>query len=162
MLDYVLILLMILTIISSFFIVKTWRKRYYVKELYVDQSMSYVLFPIMLWIIMLTGYIVGSKGWTDSERVRYLLIDFLLLLIPLSTFLIFATTCVYLKDNMIIYRNIFRIKRLLIDKDTKIIRKMTIAIIKSKRKLIILDYQIIDGPVRTFLNKIETIINENE
>lgn len=64
MLDNILIALILLSIILSFFIVKVWKKKYFVKELYIDEGVSVALYVITITITsgLLTIYCISSKG----------------------------------------------------------------------------------------------------
>ena len=64
MIDIILIVLILLSIILSFFIVKAWKKKYFVKELYIDEKVSVVLYVITIAITigLLTVYFILSKG----------------------------------------------------------------------------------------------------
>ena len=52
MLDNFLIVLILFSIVSSFFIIKIWKEKYFVKELYISEGVS-----IAIYVITVAGYI---------------------------------------------------------------------------------------------------------
>ena len=160
MIDIILIVLILLSIILSFFIVKAWKKKYFVKELYVDEGVSVALYVITIAITigLLTVYFILSKGEPYSwlPLVILLIEDWILLFAMCIT----ATTCVYLEDKTLIKKNIFFSKKILLDKETKIIEKTFKRIIKSSGKSIYFSSIYLSGGIRIFVNNIKIIINE--
>ena len=80
--------------------------------------------------------------------------------ILLFVFCIAATTCVYIEDKTLIKKNIFFSKKILLNKETKIIEKTFKRIIKSGGKSISFSSRYLSGNIRTFVNNIKIIINE--
>mgnify|MGYP006955137868 CR=1 FL=1 len=64
MLDNILIVLILFLIVLSFLIVKVWKKKYFVKELYISRGVSIALYAITIAITigLLTIYCISSKG----------------------------------------------------------------------------------------------------
>ena len=124
MLDNILIVLILLSIVLSFFIVKIWKKKNFVKELYIGEGVSVALYVITIAITigLLTIYCILSKGVAYSwlYLVIVLILDWLLLF----AYCIGATTCIYLKDKALIKKNIVNSKQILLDEKTKIIEKI--------------------------------------
>ena len=160
MIDIILIVLILLSIILSFFIVKAWKKKYFVKELYIDEGVSVALYVITIAITigLLTVYFILSKGEPYSwlPLVILLIEDWILLFAMCIT----ATTCVYLEGKTLIKKNIFFSKKILLNKETKIIEKTFKRIIKSGGKSISFSSRYLSGNIRTFVNNIKIIINE--
>ena len=160
MIDIILIVLILLSIILSFFIVKAWKKKYFVKELYIDEKVSVGVygFTIAFTIGLLTVYFILSKGEPYSwlPLVILLIEDWILLFAMCIT----ATTCVYLEGKTLIKKNIFFSKKILLNKETKIIEKTFKRIIKSGGKSISFSSRYLSGNIRTFVNNIKIIINE--
>ena len=53
MLDNILIVFILLSIVLSFFIVKVWKKKYFVKELYIGEGVSVALYVITIAITII-------------------------------------------------------------------------------------------------------------
>ena len=159
MLDNILIVLILLSIVLSFFIVKIWKKKYFVKELYIGEGVSVALYVITIAITigLLTIYYISSKGLPYSWL--YLLIVLMFDWILLFVICIEATTCIYLKDKTLIKKNIINSKQILLDKDTKIIEKIDKKIIKSKEKSISISSRYLTGNINNLVNCIKIIIN---
>lgn len=159
MLDNILIVLSLLSIVLSFFIVKVWKKKYFVKELYISQGVSIALYVITIAITigLLTIYYISSKGFPYSWL--YLLIVLMFDCILLFVICIEATTCIYLKDKTLIKKNIINSKQILLNKETKIIEKIDKKIIKSKEKSISISSRYLTGNINNLVNCIKIIIN---
>lgn len=153
MLDNILIVLI-------FFIVKVWKKKYFVKELYIGEGVSVALYVITIAITigLLTIYFISSKGLPYSWL--YLLIVLMFELVLLFVICIVATTCIYLKDNTLIKKNIISSKQILLDKETKIIEKIDKRIIESKKKSISISSRYLTGNLNNLMNNVKTIINK--
>lgn len=96
-LGIIILFLEVFLILLSLFIVKKWNKKYLVKELYVSKKYLslFIAFIILAtiepWVIYFITY-----NWLS------LLIVILWDLSSLFVFFIKATSCVYLKDEMLI------------------------------------------------------------
>ena len=139
---------------------KGLEEKNFVKELYIDEKVSVVLYVITIAITigLLTVYFILSKGEPYSwlPLVILLVEDWILLFVMCIT----ATTCVYLEDKTLIKKNIFFSKKILLNKETKIIEKTFKRIIKSGGKSISISSRYLSGGIRTFIHKIKIIINE--
>ena len=80
----------------------------------------------------------------------------------LFIFSIVATTCIYLKDNMVIKKNIFGTKKIMLNKETKIIEKSDKRIIKSKNKSISISSRYLSGSIRRFIYDVKIIMSESQ
>ena len=160
MLDNFLIVLILLSIVLSFFIVKIWKKKNFVKELYIGEGVSVALYVITIAITigLLTIYCILSKGVAYSwlYLVIVLILDWLLLF----AYCIGATTCIYLKDKALIKKNIVNSKQILLDEKTKIIEKIDKRIIKSSGKSISISSRYLTGNINNLMNNVKLIINK--
>lgn len=161
MLDNILIIAILFFIILSFSIVKVWKKKHFIKTLYIGGGVAITFYAIalVLTIILLAIYYIQTKELPNNWL--FLLILLLYDLCLLFIFCILATTCIYLKDNMVIKKNIFITKKILLNKETKIIEKTTKTIIKSKNKSISIISKHLNGNIRKFIYDIKIIINES-
>ena len=160
MLDNFLIVLILFSIVLSFFIVKGWKKKYFVKELYISKGVSIALYVITIAITigLLTIYCISSKELPYSWL--YLLIVLMLDLLLAFVFCIIATTCIYLKDEVLTKKNIVITKNILINKETKIIEKIDKKIVKYKEKSISISSRYLTGSINTLINNLKIIINK--
>lgn len=160
MLDNILIVLILLSIVLSFFIVKIWKKKYFVKEIYIGEGVSVALYVITIAITigLLTLYCILSKGVAYSWL--YLVIVLIFDLLLLFVYCITETTCIYLKDKMLIKKNIINSKQILLNKEIKIIEKIDKRIIKSSEKSISISARYLTGNINNLMNNVKIIINE--
>ena len=160
MLDNILIVLILLLIVLSFFIVKVWKKKFFVKELYIGEGVSVALYVITIAITigLLTIYCISSKGLPYSWL--YLLIVLMLDLVLLFVYCINATTCIYLNDKTLIKNNIINSKQIILNKEIKIIEKIDKRIIKSKEKSISISSRYLTGNINNLMNNVKKIIDK--
>jgi len=160
MLDNILIIVILSSIILSFFIVKIWRKNNFVKELYIDEGVSNVFYIITIasTIGLLIIHFVTTKGLPYSWL--YLLIVLSLDLLYLFVFCLSATTCIYLKDNILIQKNIFCARKILISQDIKIIEKTDKTIIVSRKNSISISSRCLNGSINNLIYKIKIMTSE--
>ena len=85
-----------------------------------------------------------------------LIFDWMLLFV----FGIVATTCIYLKDNTLIKKNIVHSKQILLNKEIKIIEKFDKRIIKSTEKSISISSRYLTGNIKNLMNNVKIIINK--
>lgn len=161
MIDNILIAIILLLFIISFLVVHIWKKKNYVKEVYISSGVSLLLYLITLFITvgLILCYYILSKGLQYSWKC--LLIVLLLDIIMLLVYCINASLCISLNDNnFLCKKTIFIKKEIKIDNETKIIEKIDKIIIKSQNKSIILDLRYLSGSVNNMRYKIKQIINE--
>ncbi len=160
MIDNILIAIILLLLIISFLVVHIWKKKNYVKELYISSavSLSFYLITLSSTIGLIVCYYILSKGLQYSWI--YLLIVLLFDIIMLLVYCITASLCISLNDNnFLCKKTIFIKKEIIIDNDTKIIEKFDKIIIKSQNKSIILGLRYLSGNVNNVRYKIKQIIN---
>lgn len=160
MLDNILIVLILISIVLSFFIVKIWKRKYFVKELYIGEGVSVALYVITIAITigLLTIYCISSKGLPYSWL--YLLIVLMFDLVLLFVYCFVVTTCIYLKDKTLIKKNIINSKQILLNKEIKIIEKIDKKIIKSSEKSITISSRYLTGNINNLMNNVKIIINK--
>lgn len=160
MLDNILIIIILFSIALCFFIVKDWKKKYFVKELYISEGVSIAFFAtiIISTIGLLTMYFMTSNRLSYSWL--YLLILLLFDLLFLFVFSISATTCIYLQNEMLVKKNIIITKKILLSGETKIIEKIDKKIVKSKRKSISINPRYLTGSLNNLMSRIKIIINK--
>lgn len=159
MLDNFLITIILFSMLLSFLTSWIWKKRHFVKELYISKWVSIVIYVIAMaiTIALLTIYFVSSRDLPYSWL--YLLIVLLFDWIMLFAFCITFTTCVYLKNKMLYKKNIFITKQILLNEETEIIEKIDMSIIKLNNKSISISARYLTGNIRHLISKIKTIIN---
>ena len=155
MLDGILITLIFLLILSSFLIVKIWKKTNFVKEVYFSSDVSIIIYIISLanTIALTTLYFVLTKESLYSWLYWLMLlgVDLWMML----TYSFTATYCIYLKGDTLIRKSIFSTKRIKINKETVIFRKFDKIMIKSTEGTITIDIRGLDGSINSLVNKIE-------
>ena len=153
MLDNILIVLILFSIIFNFFIVKVWKKKYFVKELYISEGVSIVLYVITIAITigLLTIYCISSKVLPYSWL--YLLIVLMFDLVLLFIYCINTTTCIYIKDETLIKKNIINFKQIFLNKEIKIIEKID-------KKIITISSRYLIGNINNLMDNIKIIINK--
>ena len=160
MLYNILVIIILFSIVLCFFVVKIWKKRNYVKEIYIDEGVSIIFYvmAIISTITLLIIYFMDSKELTHIYKLLLiiLLMDFVLLF----AFCFTATFCIYLKDGLLIQKSIINSKKILLNNDTKIIEKFDRTIIKSKRKSISINIRYLIGNTNNLINNVKLIINK--
>lgn len=159
MLDNILIIVISFSILLSFLIAIVWKKKHFVKELYIGNGVSIVIYIITIAISigLLTIYFATSRGLQYSWL--YLLILLIFDWILLFVFCVMYTTCVYLKDGKLYKKNIFISKHIVLNRETKIIEKIDKTIIKSKNESISISSRYLTGSIRNLMNKVKKLIN---
>ena len=160
MLDKILIIVIFLTIVLFVLKVKAWKKRYFVKEIYVSEGASIVICVVTIVNtigLLIINYILAKESPYSWLCLTIVLISDLMMLIVFS---ILATTCIYLKDNILIKKNIIYSKQILLNKETKIIEKSDKTVIKYRKKSIAINFRYLTGNINNLMNNVKTIINE--
>lgn len=119
MLDKILIILIFLIIVLFFLKVKAWKKRYFVKEIYISEGASIVFFVIT--IVYTIGILIIYCISTKESPYSWLCLTIVLIsdLITLIVFSILATTCIFLKDNILIKKILFILNKFYLIKKQK-------------------------------------------
>lgn len=160
MINNILIAIILLLLTSTFFGVYVWKKRNFVKELYVEPLASAVLFAIAfvfsggIIIVYLISQQTSALHWSG---LFVILINDLVLM---GAYVITATDCVYLNDNKLIRKNIFYTKKIVVNRKTQIIYKMDRIIVKSEETVIVIGLRRLKGRTDLLIYKIEQIINQ--
>ena len=160
MLDNILIMLIFFSIVLSFFVVIIWKKKHFVKELYISEGSSITIYIITVAITigLLIAFFAKCKGLPFGWL--YLLIVLLCDLLLLFIFLIDATTCIYLKDKILYKKNIFITKKILLNRETVIVEKIDRRIIKFKNKSISISSRYLSGSINNLINNVKNTINK--
>lgn len=159
MLDIILIIITLLFIIFTFLIVTIWKKKHFVKEIYIEKAVSilFYLLTVAITIGLIIAYFVTTqenlKSWLFL--VILLCMDILMLLVYAYT----ATACIYLKDNVLVKKNIFITKQITITKETTIKEKFDRRIIQSQNKKISINSRGFIGNILTLVGRIKSIID---
>ncbi len=160
MIDNILIVIIILVFITAFLIIHIWKKKNYIKQLYISNVVSHLFYLITLssTVGLIVCYCILSKGLRYSWI--YLLIVLVFDIIMLLVYCITASLCISLKDNNVLCRKtIFTKREIIIDRDIIIIEKFDKIIIKSQNKSIILRLRYLSGSVNNLCYRIKQIIN---
>ena len=90
----------------------------------------------------------------------YLLIVLLYDLLLLFVFCLIATTCIFLKGETLVKKNIIITKQILLNRETKIIEKIDKKIVKSNEKSISISSRYLTGDINNLMNNVKIIINK--
>lgn len=150
--DLIMLFIIIFSIVS-FVLAFLWKKKYFVKELYVDQPIILLCAYIFIVAVEVLFYLAVLRG-QESVYIYALVsavLDFFLLLM----FIPLITTCVYLKNNVLVYKNIFIKKEIdLTDKDIIVKKKPFKTIIIHGRVRITINIRQLVGRVNSLLYEI--------
>ena len=160
MINYIFIAIILLLLTSSFFGVYVWKKRNFVKELYVEPLAFALLFAIAfvfsagIILVYLISQQTSALHWSGLFAI--LITD----LVLMGAYVITATDCVYLNDNVLIRKNIFCTKKIVVDRKTQIIHTMDRIIVKDEKTAIIIGLRRYMGRMDLLIYRIEQIIND--
>lgn len=160
MISNILIAIILLLLTSTFLCVNVWKKRNFVKELYVEPFVSAAYFAIAF--VFSVGIIIAYLIYQQTSTLHWSGL-FLVLVsdLPLmGAYAITATTCVYLDGNTLVKKSIFYTKRILIDKNTKIVEKIDRRIIQSEKNTISIEAKGLTGKMNTLIYRIKQIIGD--
>lgn len=159
MLNIILIVATYSLLALTFFIVTIWKKKNFVKEVYIEQRASIVFYAITVAItIGLTiAYFLTAKGNLDGWKywVTALAVD-IVLLVPYAHI---STACIYLEDNVLVKRNIFFKKQIKLDRESIYKETGYRRIVQSQNKKISIWLRYDKGNLFTLIGKIKEIIN---
>ncbi|MBQ9125512.1 MAG: hypothetical protein IJY13_02510 [Clostridia bacterium] len=160
MINYILIAIILLLLTFSFFGVYAWKKRNFVKELYVDPLASAVLFAIafVFSVGIIIAYLISQQ--TSALHWSGLFAILIADLVSMGAYAITATDCVYLNDNVLIRKNIFCTKKIVVNRKTQIIHTMLRIIVKDEKTAIVIGLRRYMGRIILLKYRIEQIIND--
>ena len=158
MISNILIAIILLLLTSTFLFVNVWKKRNFVKELYVEPFVRIFCDIVRVF----RGYY--NCLFCFSTNFNSPLVGFILVLVSdlplMGAYAITATTCVYLDGNTLVKKSIFYTKRILIDKNTKIVEKIDRRIIQSEKNTISIEAKDLTGKMNTLIYRIKQIIGD--
>ena len=160
MINNTLIAIILLLLTSTFLVVYVWKKRNFVKELYVDPLASAILFAIAF--VSSVGIIIAYLISQQTSAIHWSGLFAILItdLVLMGAYVITATDCVYLNDNVLIRKNIFYTKKIVVNRKTQIIYKMDRIIVKAEETAIIIGLRRYMGRMDLLIYRIEQIIND--
>lgn len=160
MIDAVLILIIIVSLISTFFSVRIWKKKNYVKAVYIKNSVSIIFYTISatFTILLLTLYLIKMRNTPYSWL--YLLIILFFDITMLLIFCFDSTYCIYLEKNVLYQKNIFLTKHILITNKIRIIRKFDRVIVKSDISTIVFHFRYLSGDINALICGIKAILDQ--
>lgn len=71
-----------------------------------------------------------------------------------------TTTCIYIKDETLIKKNIINFKQIFLNKEIKTIEKIDEKIIKSSKKSISISSRYLIGNINNLMDNVKIIINK--
>jgi len=136
----------------------SWKKKHFIKGLYVDNTIAFICVYIFVVILTVAPYLLLFRY--QNNAFIYALVsaslNFSLLLMSISS----ITTCVYLKNTSLIYKNLFVEKKIdLKGNDVVFKEKIDKKIVISKRFRITISARHLSGDINYLCYQIKTIIN---
>ena len=135
-----------------------WKKKHFVKGLYVDNTIAFICVYIFMVILTVAPYLFHFR-YQNSVFIYALLstsLNFCVLLMGISS----LTTCVYLKNTILIYTNMFVEKKIdLKGKDVVFKEKVDKKIVISKHFRITISARYLSGDINYLCYQIKNIIN---
>ena len=144
----------LLLFVKAFF----WKKKHFIKGLYVDNTIAFICVYIFMLILTLAPYLLLFRY--QNTVFMYALfstsLNFCLLLMCISS----ITTCVYLKNTILIYTNMFVEKKIdLKGNDIIFKEKIDKKIVISKHFRITISARYLSGDINYLCYQIKNIIN---
>ena len=160
MIDIVLILIIMLSFVSCLLAVSIWKKKHYVKAVYIDKWVSIIFY--MIAAIFSGVFIIRYCLKLDNISHSWLLWLTILVfdIIFLVEFCISATHCIYLDNGVLIQKNLFLTKRILITNKISIIEKVDKVIIRSNRRAISISVRYLTGDIASLIYSIKAIMGQ--
>lgn len=136
----------------------SWKKKHFIKELYVDNTIAFICVYIFMVILTVAPYLFHFRY--QNTVFMYALfstsLNFCLLLMCISS----ITTCVYLKNTVLIYTNMFVEKKIdLKGNDVIFKEKIDKKIVISKHFRITISARYLSGDINYLCYQIKNIIN---
>ena len=161
MINYIFIAIILLLLTSTFFGVYVWKKRNFVKELYVEPLASALLFAIafVFSVGIIIAYLISQQ--TSALHWSGLFAILIADLVSMGAYAITATDCVYLNDNVLIRKNIFCTKKIVVNRKTQIIHTMDRIMVKSEETAIVIGLRYMIGHTSNLIYTINLIIKDD-
>lgn len=161
MINYILIAIILLLLTSTFLGVYVWKKRNFVKEIYVEPLASALLFAIafVFSVGIIIAYLISQQ--TSALHWSGLFAILIADLVSMGAYAITATDCVYLNDNVLIRKNIFCTKKIVVNRKTQIIHTMDRIMVKSEETAIVIGLRYMIGHTNNLIYKINFIIKDD-
>ena len=136
----------------------SWKKKHFIKGLYVDNTITFICVYIFIVILTLAPYLLHLR-YQNAAFIYALFstsLNFCLLLMCISS----ITTCVYLKNTILIYTNMFVEKKIdLKGNDVIFKEKIDKKIVISKHFRITISARYLSGDMNYLCYQIKAIIN---
>ena len=136
----------------------SWKKKHFIKGLYVDGTIGLICVYIFMVILTVAPYLLLFR-YQNKVYIYVLLctsLNFCLLLMCISS----ITTCVYLKNTTLIYKNLFVEKKIdLKGNDVIFKEKIDKKIVISKHFRITISARYLSGGINYLCYQIKNIIN---
>ena len=136
----------------------SWKKKHFIKGLYVNNTIAFICFYIFMVILTVVPYLLLFR-YQNNVFIYALFstsLNFCLLLMCISS----ITTCVYLKNTTVIYKNLFVEKKIdLKGNDVIFEEKIDKKIVISKHFRITISARYLSGDINYLCYQIRAIIN---
>ena len=158
MLNDLLLLSIVPISLLLFVLAFSWKKKHFIKGLYVDDTIGLICVYIFMVIWTVAPYLLLFR-YQNKVYIYVLLLtslNYCLLFMCISS----MTTCVYLKNTTLTYKNLFVEKKIdLKGNDVIFKEKIDKRIVISKHVRITLSAKRLSGDLNDLCNQIKTIIN---
>jgi len=155
--DIALTILIFAIILLSHVVVLIWKKKHFVKQLYIERAVSIIgylfsyLFSVSLVIICF------SVGKDSLYSWICLLIILVFDIIMMFVYVLTSTTCIYVEGDILYSKNLFKNKQIKIDKEVIVTEEIDKRIVKSKDCDISINSRYLSGSIWILLDKIYQI-----
>ena len=156
LLFFLIVLISFILLVKAFF----WKNQHFIKGLYVDQAVYLVCVYIFIVLLEVVPYLIllRNQNLASIYALVCATMDFFLLLIFVSQ----ITTCVYLEDTVLVYKNLFVKKKIDLKGKNVIIKEKTDKkIVISKHCKITIDIRSLSGDINYLYYQIKSIINHD-
>lgn len=136
----------------------SWKKKHFIKGLYIDNSIAFVYLHIFMVLLTVAPYLLLFRH--QNGVFIYALVSAILNFSLLLMYISLITTCVYLKNTSLIYKNLFVEKKIdLKGNDVVFKEKIDKKIVISKHCRITISARLFSGAMNDLCYQIKTIIN---
>lgn len=155
--DIALTILIFSIILLSHVVVLIWKKKHFVKQLYIERAVSIIgylfsfLFSVSLVVICFTVGKDSPYSWI------YLLILLVFDIIMMFVYVMTSTICICIEEDILYSKNLFKNKQIKIDEEVIVIEKIDRRIVKSQDCDISISSRYLSGSVWILLDKIYQI-----